>query len=330
MDSSGSKHKIAWYRQIIGGTGLYGLELIVAALGLVVTSGVLTFSIYALFNYFAGVDNSAQYFMGDFSIWLAAGMVAWLPLTVFFYLRSRGEVLNNPAREDMTLHKLVVGLYRFHMILLIVGTLFVSVYAAFRLLVDVDASVSDTLLRVVVPGVLAALVNTGMVMSFNRSQKPSRKLFTILLTSISLVVMTTLLIISVGYVRSRAADNRAVNDLVSIENGINSYYLKDSKLPENLSQLTGLRPEVTERLTDYSYSKVTDSRYQLCANFTNDTTSEAYKNYNNDEYVYYANFSAHNKGNHCFKLMPSYAVDLPVKSSDDSGGAASTEETSLY
>lgn len=329
MDSSGSKPKIAWYRRIIGGTGLYGLELIVAALGLIVTSGVLTFGIYALFNYFAGVDNSAQYFMGDFSIWLVAGMVAWLPLTVFFYLRTRGEVLNNPAREDVLLHKLVVGLYRFHLILLIVGTLFVSVYAAFRLLVDVDASVGDTMLRVVVPGVLAALLNAGIVMAYNRSQKPSRKLFTILLTAVSLVIMVTLLVVSVGYVRSRTADNRTVSDIVAIEGEVNSYYDQYKRLPDNLSQITHLRTEVRERIDNYSYNKESASRYQLCATFTNDTKSEAYNKYSTDEYVTYADFGIHSKGEQCYKLMPAYVLDTPIKSTDDTG-VDSTEETTLY
>lgn len=329
MDSSDSKPKIVWYRRLIGGTGLYGLELILATLGLIVTSGFLTFGIYALFNYMAGVDNSAQYFMGDFSIWLVAGMVAWLPLTVFFYLRTRGEVLNHPEREDVLLHKLIVGLYRFHFILLIVGTLFVSVYAAFRLLVDVDASVGDTMVRIVLPGVIAAMVNAGLVMAYNRSQKPSRKLFTILLTAVSLIIMITLLIVSVSYVRSRSADNRTVNDLAAIETTIGSYAsAKDGELPNSLTQLDDLSKDIKDRLEDYSYTKVSRSRYQICAKFTNDTMSEAYKNYNDDDYTSFGNYSVHPKGEHCFKLEPYYATDMPSKMNgiDDE----MSEETTLY
>ncbi len=329
MDSSDSKPKIAWYRRIIGGTGLYGLELILATLGLVVTSGVLTFGIYALFNYIAGVDNAAQYFMGDFSIWLVAGMVAWLPLTVFFYLRTRGEVLTHPEREDVLLHKLIVGLYRFHFILLIVGTLFVSVYAAFRLLVDVDASAGDTVVRIVLPGLLAAILNAGIVMAYNRSQKPSRKLFSSTLAVISLAIMITLLVVSVIYVRSRTADNRTVADLSSIEGEVSLYANDhDGELPDSLSQLNGLSGEIKDRLDDYTYTKVSRARYQICATFTNDTTSQAYKGYKSDEYTSYVDYGIHPEGNHCYKLEPYYATDMPTKI--DNQGGEMTEETTIY
>ncbi len=295
------------------GMSWYGLELALSVVGLLVTVGVINYAIYALINYMKGIENPlAVRFVGEFSLWVAASMIIWLPLAVVFYLRTRAEIERHPATKERLIHKLFVGFFLFNVVLAIAGTLFSVVYALIRIIVGIDDQAGDTAVRTILPGVLAALVNVGLFWAYGRHQGLSRKTFSLLLTGFGVAVTIGLLAMSVSNVQGSAHDEKAAADLSDIQTEITSYYGDKRSLPSDLSALDGLKTETKKRLAHYDYKKQGSSRYQLCATFKTDTQkaygySTSRSSYTNDDYSTYASFTTHGIGEKCFKLSAGYS-----------------------
>ncbi|MGB3023419.1 MAG: hypothetical protein WBB39_01295 [Candidatus Saccharimonadales bacterium] len=310
MQTSVPRAKGRWLEKITQGMSLYGLELALSTVGLLVTLGVLTYGVFALINYGAGIeDPMAQQFMGEFSLWVAAMMVVWLPLTVIFYLRARHETDRNPASEHRFLHKFVVGLFMFNLIVTFATLVFTIVYSLIRMAVGIDDQAGDTALRVVLPSVLSAVVTAGFLAAYNRTQILSRKLFLSIVVGLSVVITAALLFVSVSTVQGSDRDQKASSDLSEISSEVENYYRDKNSLPSTLGDLNGLKSETKNRLSRYRYIKETGTHYQLCATFATDTNKsngyEAMSKYS-EEYSTYANFDSHGTGEKCFKLAASY------------------------
>lgn len=302
-----------WRQRFFSGTSLYGFELVVAVIGLLVTIGVLIYGIYALSNYLVGIDSSStRQFTGELSVWLMATMIVWLPLTLFFYVRSRAEVTVNPKRETTLFHKFVIGAYRFVLLMGVIGLLFSVVYLTIRLLIGIEDNASDIALRMIVPGLVSAFVAGGSMVAFNRSHVPAHSLFSLLLSGVSVVVIVAVLAVSIGSIRDDAKDSRTVNDLSAIQSQINEYYVNKQTVPDNLQQLSGLTKEVNARLGEYQYTYKSANHYELCADFLTDVSDNrgyAVPVSSDSSYTYYPNFYGHGKGRQCYNLSASYMDD---------------------
>ena len=312
MKETPAKPAAQWVNRVLNGMSLYGLELALSVVGLLVTLGVVTYGVFALINYWIGIENPlAQQFMGEFSLWITAMMIVWLPLTLFFYVRSRREADRNPASEKRFVHKLIVGLYIFNVIVMIAGLFFTVVYALIRMAIGIDDQAGDTALRVIVPSLIAIVITAGFLLAYSRRTKPSRKVFMIVLASISMIVTVALLSVSVATIQGSDRDQKAVEDLSAISSEVQSYYSDKEQLPDSLNSLQGLKSETKDRLSKYRYVKENDSRYQLCATFATDTAKsygyEASSASYGPEYSMYPSFSSHGTGEKCFKLVASYA-----------------------
>lgn len=287
-------------------TSLYGFELFMALFGLVTSLVVIDYSIFALVNYMRGTGTEAMY-ISEFTVWIIAAMIVWLPVTVVFYLRSRSEVLRNPTHEQSALFKVLISIYYFCVIIGAAGLAFAAIYALVRMAVSPDESVVDILVRVVLPAVLAVLAHVGMMFVFPKSNKPGRRIFTTIFTVVAGTLALVLFIISASSIRGSKQDDTTVNDLNVIQSSLETYQGQHKSLPSTLDSLTLPRADTKERVMNYSYTKVDDTHYSLCATFVTDTHGR----YNSDfiaadasvEYKLDASFYNHATGPQCFKLQ---------------------------
>ncbi len=287
-------------------TSMYGFELFMAFFGLVTTLIVVDYCIFALVNYIRGAGNDTSY-VGEFTIWIIAAMIVWLPVTAVFYLRSRSEGLRNPAHEQSVLFKVLASIYYFCVIIGATGLAFAAIYALVRMAVSPDESATEVLVRVVVPAGLAVLVHIGMMFACPKSNKPSRRVFTTIFVTVAGTLALVLFSISASSIRGAKQDDATLNDLNAIQSSIEIYQSQNSTLPSTLNSLTFSKVDIKERLSKYSYTKVDDTRYDLCATFITD----AHDRYNSDyiaadtsvEYKTYASFYSHVAGEQCFKLQ---------------------------
>ncbi|MFZ1812526.1 MAG: hypothetical protein WAU02_03350 [Candidatus Saccharimonadales bacterium] len=330
-----SAKKSSVFSKLCNGMSWYGLELALSTLGLMVTAMVLTYGIYATVNYIKGIDNPfAVRYLGEFSLWVAASMIIWLPLAVVYYLRTRAEIDRHPATKERLVHKLFVGFFLFNIIIVIAAALFSVVYALIRIAVGIDDTVSDTLVRIVLPGILAAAVNIGLFWAYGKHQGLSRKAFALIVTGAGVLVTIVLLALSVTNVQAASRDEKASKDLSDIQSQITSYYSAKRSLPASLDNIEGLTAETKARLSRYDYKKETSTQYQLCATFATDTQKqqgyEAAASYSKDSYMSYADFSLHGTGEKCFKLTAGYSsyYDDIMNGSDTSGSLFNTPKNS--
>ncbi len=308
-----SSSKSSLLNRVTDGMSWYGLELALSVVGLLVTTVIINYAIYALVNYAKGIDNPlAVRFLGEFSLWVAASMIIWLPLAVIFYLRTRAEIDRHPATKERLVHKLFVGYFLFNVVLAIAGTMFSVVYALIRMAVGIDDQASDTAVRTVLPGILAAAVNIGLFWAYGKHEGLSRKLFSMIIGGLGVIVTIALLAMSVSNVQGANRDEKAASDLSEIQSQMSSYYSSKRSLPNTLHDLEGLKTETKGRLSRYDYKKDAATKYQLCATFVTDTQKqqgyEASARYGNDDYYSsYASFSVHGTGEKCFKLKVGYS-----------------------
>ncbi|MGB2787547.1 MAG: hypothetical protein WBB94_04155 [Candidatus Saccharimonadaceae bacterium] len=310
--------KISWF----GHTKVHGLELFMALFGLVTTAIVVDYGLFALFNYIKGVGVDATSF-SEMTLWVIASMVIWIPLTTVFYLRSRGEHLHSPARKEQISYKALTITFMVINILAAVGAFFAAFYVAFRMLVMVgynESDAADQWVRFILPALIMVVLHIGMIFAFPRGVRPSRKLFAIVFASVSTVVMIALMFLSIGSIRSLAADNQVQNDLSVIHVAVRDHYNDERSLPNDLDQLDIGDDAVKSRLDRYTYIRDSSTKFQLCADFNRDTldgrpagitpmaldTSTSDTGMSVDDYksmYYYGyDFGMHKKGRHCFEM----------------------------
>lgn len=105
-----------------------------------------------------------------------------------------------------------------------------------------------------------------------------------------------------GKAREEKFDEKRVRDISDLKYGVESYYLKNGKLPSATSDIDkSLNPDTStkdpENNIEYTYIAGEDNNYKLCANFG--TSSEDTKN--GAGYSYDPSLK-HPKGSYCFDL----------------------------
>jgi hypothetical protein len=107
--------------------------------------------------------------------------------------------------------------------------------------------------------------------------------------------------------RARRLDQRRIEDLRALANGIEYKWRTDQTLPRSLDELPagfarGTRDPGTGR--PYEYSVRAGSRYEICATFDRDNTDEAERPWPGHDDVDVAIWT-HGAGRNCFELEPS-------------------------
>lgn len=309
-----SPRRVDW-RSWIGGTSMYGFELLLAIVGLLTVASIASYALFVLFNHWREASTSSAFTVptGEFTLIIVASMIVWLPLALLFYLRARAEQVTRPVRTASNLHKILVGLFLIGVVMTIASLCFVVVYALLRLAVGMEGSVADILVRVVVPAVLSAGLFTGLLYAYRHNNRPTRKLYAIGLIVAGLLPVLVLLGVSFGQMRGAELDRQRASDLSTIQRQINQHVRDNGGLPDGLDDID--TDDVTRPLSEYRYEKQESSgfrssgEYKLCATFSTDTRTGPGRtpSYGSDRPMSstYANFRVHDKGEECFSLRAS-------------------------
>jgi hypothetical protein len=129
-----------------------------------------------------------------------------------------------------------------------------------------------------------------------------------------LAVVAALAIVSNIFLRRGPVhDTKAVQDIRNLQSAVDSYYLTQSQLPNNLRQLELDGLDVATRLGDYEYIRIDSDSYELCATFQ--TEHRTTKNYygTGPDGVQMADPDNHGKGRQCFGYTVIPVRDLPLK-----------------
>lgn len=314
---------------IFSRTGMFGFELFMALFSIVSTVAIIDYGLFVLGNYIMGIDQGGAIYISEMTIWLVAAMIVWLPVTLFFYLRTSAVVIRNPEKIRSTFQKVLLSIYYFVVIVGGIGLMFAAVYSLIRGAIAPDQSMVEVLVRVVLPSVIAVAVHAGLMFAYGKNAgKKTRVIFASVFTTISVVMAVTLLIVSVGSLRAAETDSITEKDVAAITGRVSSYYRSNRSVPGNLQDLEGLTSEVKGRLSNYTYAKVDASRYTLCVDYLTDTTRKGDSMvspvssisvsdyYNNDDYKTYATTYYHEKGEVCYKLKVSSNKSLDMYGSD--------------
>ncbi len=300
------------WKRWFDGTSMYGFELFMAGFGLTVAAIVIDYGLFAFFNYAYGIDGSnARQVVGEFSLWIVAAMLVWLPLALGFYLRVRGEQALSPTRSQGRLHKVLLSIFFFVNILILAGSLFAVLYSLIRMATGAaDMEAMEMLVRVTLPAFLMAVLHAALLFAFTKARWASRRNFALGFGLLGLAVMAALMVASFGTVRGVAMDDKREADLTYLSGQIRSHYTSNRSLPENLQELDVDEDKLKMSLDDYSYDPQMSGRYELCTDFAIDTRENGrdYYERENDEYSLYGSFHRHSKGKECFKLRASYTT----------------------
>jgi hypothetical protein len=286
-------------------TSQFGFEYFMSLVSILVTASFIAYALFAIANYAYGYNSEySSRFFGEASLWIAAAMIVWLPVTMFFYLRSQGEVDRNVAIRGRGLMKLLTAIFLFFSITAAIVFAFTAVFVALRMLVGIDDldSLSEGLVRVVIPAVLSSALFGALSLNWLRAQLMSRKTFAVLFSGAAIILTVVILVLSVVSVRGYAQDQKKENAISEISSNLQSYHSENGKLPPALTNLSGLGDKTKNQLGNIEYKRESDDRYQLCATFSMDTKhgERALYSYNND-YQPYQSVSEHDAGKQCFK-----------------------------
>lgn len=122
--------------------------------------------------------------------------------------------------------------------------------------------------------------------------------------------------------RLERLDEKRVNDLSSIQNGIINYWQQKSKLPGSLGELNNdlnyfTVPKDTENNKDYTYEVLGQYQFKLCADFSTENSAEI--PYTTPAVYGMESKWAHTTGNVCFtraidpELFKVNSSPIPVK-----------------
>lgn len=290
-------------------TNIYGFELFMALFGLVATLVAIDYSIFLLLNFLSD-NRNPSFALNEFTIFVVAAVIVWLPITLIFYLRSRAELERNSSYAQSPLHKVLLSIYYFMVLFGAAILLFAAIFTLIRLAVTPDQSVGEQLLRFVLPALLGVAVHVGMMFAYPKSKRPSRKAFALVFGIGTAALSFLLFALTANAIRISKQDANTINDLNAIESALATYNAEHKNLPQTMQELKFQPSDISSRLNRYEYKKIDAEKHELCATFVTDTLSR----YNEilptpsdsymakDGYMPYANFYQHPHGYSCFKI----------------------------
>lgn len=292
-------------KKFLDNMSIYGLEMTVAMITLIIVASVMSWGLFSLCNYFYNQEDAS---LGYFSLWTASSTIVWLPVAYIFYRRSRSYMADHPQVVNSTVQRTFVMIYQVAMIIAIISFSFTAVFAFLTGLTK-TSDMGQTLVGVALPAALSAVVFGGAFIAFFRQPVVSRKLFAngMLLTAILIVV--PIIVYSIISLRSTSVDVDRVSDLNMIHSAATDYYSDNRKLPDSLEQLANDKNlKLKKPQSEYEYNKKERADYELCTTFVSDTTSDdSYRSSSSSST--YQNFSKHGSGKQCFTQSAGYFYD---------------------
>ncbi len=271
------------------------------------------------------------YDTGEFTTYALAAVLVLLPISIIcdlFYSKKEPEKKTGAAMVVMVIHAVLFALIG-------IGTLITAVFAIVQLVISGgQAEWSKVTLY-------SALVATLLYLAtFLRTLNPIQlawvsRLYKIFMIVVVVVITVVCVVGPIGYEYATKNDKLIVNNINTIESSINSYTLKNNKLPSSLNDLAlkgdakllidknlvKYNPGTQNKLNNGTKSKYNNTSssftYTLCVNYVKaDKSSDSYDGGDNsvgssssstqtdstDKYSSYITTYGHPAGEVCYKL----------------------------
>ena len=285
----------------------YYILSLVALIFVAISSAIIVFqiidkSVFDVLAYYGSYSNQSALRFG-ISALLISAPIFFLCVNLINNGLKKGEIdKESPLRNWLTYFILAVSA------VVILGSL-VGIINAFLS----GEMTLKSILQLITVIIIASLVFSFYLYDIRRNKisKKDKAMKIFFFSSVSLVVIIFVsawfFVESPKMARERKIDEKVMNNIHSLESYINSYYEKEEKLPEDLSEVNSvaevvnfnqflINPVSGEKI---EYKKMGERDFELCANFRTDS----YESERNEVYPIYAGDGSkvYVKGWNCFK-----------------------------
>ena len=260
-----------------------------------------------------GVNSS-----GSASIsWPVATLVIFFPIFILLMWLLEKEYTREPERKNMGIHKWLTYITLFVSGLVVVADLITVLYY----FLDGQELTTGFLLKVLVLFIVAASIFTYYISDVRDRLTPKKRILWRIIAGVIIlgsIVWGFAVLGSPATQRLYKYDEQKINDLMNINNQVNSFYSVKGNLPLTLEEMANGNyyvPVVDSQTgKSYEYGKIGDTTYTLCAEFNKDSRD------NNNLARPVGPFGdqswTHPAGRYCFKetINPNiYSKPLPVR-----------------
>ncbi len=285
----------------------YYILSLVALIFVAISSAIIVFqiidkSVFDALAYYGSYSNQSALRFG-ISALLISAPIFFLCVNLINNGLKKGEIdKESPLRNWLTYFILAVSA------VVILGSL-VGIINAFLS----GEMTLKSILQLITVIIIASLVFSFYLYDIRRNKisKKDKAMKIFFFSSVSLVVIIFVsawfFVESPKMARERKIDEKVINNIHSLESYINSYYEKEEKLPEDLSEVNSvagvvnfnqflINPVSGEKI---EYKKMGERDFELCANFRTDS----YESERNEVYPIYIGDGSkvYIKGWNCFK-----------------------------
>ncbi len=279
---------------------------------------------------------------GDMYVWLISAFTVLLPLTVILIQRTAESEARNPAVKNLAWRKISLGIFLTGISVWAVlsSVLFIDSVLAFLSIGYLTQAVFDWQATTAYLFASLALLTTAWAYGNDYRVVASdifarfRHQYRYGLITGSLIVALLFVLFPFSESRQVMVDRVIASDLSVIKAEVNNFVTARGYMPEALSDLN-LSSEQAQRSNSYiyTYERLSDSGYQLCANFstTSRTGDDKMSGYIPSLVTESSNINEwqHSSGRDCFQLTVTAVVAQPSADTSEVQGAEVTIDQPL-
>lgn len=285
-DSSGYKDKLV---NALSGSRAYLVEY---ALLLIITGallGVVNTLFASSLDYISSPKPQPRFggFAYTSSLAMLASALVFMPALLLLTKRTKGSEQQSLGLKSINWRKAFLGIFLIVIGLTAITQSIVLVYEVISRIAGagLPGIKTDAVWKEILKPLFAATLFGFTVWLYSRDYRSSElddrhetlnRLHRYGLIILALILGILFCFTTLKVQRNTFIDNAIENDIKTIQQKVDSYYYKKSKLPGSLSDIA-LAEEVKNRTKayGYKYSKVSSKSYKLCAKFKTDTTKES-------------------------------------------------------
>lgn len=180
-------------RAFLNTVSVYGLELAVAMVSIILLAIATSVSTYAFCNLINNLNDDNT---GYGALWFAASAIVWLPVAFIFFARVRGQMQQRDQTARYGVERGFVITYQCVTMLAVVGFAFAAIYNFFTSLVSAN-DVIGSLVTSCLPAVISALLFGLAFVAFFRHPVATRRSYLQVLTILTILIIVPTLVLSV-------------------------------------------------------------------------------------------------------------------------------------
>lgn len=262
--------------------------------------------LFTVINYAYPKVNDYYGYYGSNNISLPVSvLIIFFPIFIMLMWILGKDYFVNPSKRNTGIHKWLTFLTLFLAGGLVAGSLITTIYY----FIDGQELTSGFLLKILVLVVVSGSV-FGYYIADVRDKLTSRnrvwwRIFASILVLGSIILGFSVL--GSPYTqRMYNYDSQKISDLTGIKSSVESYYSLNGSIPNSLNEMRGNQnyyyfTEIdSQTQKPYEYRKISDTKYELCAEFNKPTNEKETSRYS---YAYPEQSWKHEAGRHCFEIL---------------------------